>query len=607
MRLTLLIVLLSSSIFSIAQRIEKTLVLNGTVFAYTYDDTKSIFKKDKSIELEGSLANVQLELKNSQDKVIKTVLSSSGGDFAFRIPTNDKYTITYSKEGYGTSAFDINLSGLSEEVAEWGLILKNIEIILNNYESDKPQDNGEAFGEVRYNETTEQFQFKEHYFSQKKRLFKKDQENTSVNLIQLSLDKNEGLNIYSKRSEKATVEHDEPVNNPAEEQVLDTEGFSENYLTAKERMNAINGISVSHADVTTEDISSLADKIKAERTKLDADRLNAVSEIDFLNIAAREKLLESAERELANAELYIAEQENKLAAQQKFIYAIIGVLVLFIAMAILLLLAYRQKKKSNKELAEKNKKIQDSINYALKIQQSVLLSEDQIKTILPHSFVYYQPLDSVSGDFYWFSKVKNKTILAAIDCTGHGVPGAFMSLIGNTLMNQIVNEKGVLSPAEILTQLNAGIVQSLQQTQNQEAAQDGMDISICCLDHDAGSLIMAGAMNAVYLFQDDTIKTLKPDIRTIGGYTRKGKTIQFNEQETAVKKGDRIYLFSDGFMDQFGGTKDEKYNISRFKELILELKDTPVENQESAFKKSHLDWKGKSPQTDDLLVIGAEV
>ncbi|MFT5820244.1 MAG: serine phosphatase RsbU (regulator of sigma subunit) [Crocinitomix sp.] len=607
MRLIILMIVTLLSIQGIGQRINQNLVLKGTVFGYTYNDTKSIFKKDKKIELEGSLANVQLKLKNSSGEVVGTTQSSSGGEFNFKIPTQDIYTIIYSKSGYGTSAFDIDLKSMSKEIMEWGLVLKNIEIILNNYESDKPQDNGESFGGISFNENNERFEFKEHEFPQKKRLFKKNQENTTVNLMELSLDKNATLNVYSKRVETETTSHSQSANDTVEEQLDNTSGFSEGFLSAKEKIDAINSIKLNNADVTPEAITSLEDQIKAERALLKADRINAVTEIDYLNIAAREKLLESAERELANAKSYISEQQNKLKAQQNFIYAIIGVLVLFLALAVLLWLAYRQKKKNNIALSEKNKKIQDSINYALKIQRSVLLSEDQIKAILPKSFVYYQPLDSVSGDFYWFSKIKNKTILAAVDCTGHGVPGAFMSLIGNTLMNQIVNEDGVIKPSEILEKLNAGIVQSLQQTQNEESAQDGMDISVCCIDHSANSLTMAGAMNAVYLFQDDEIKTLKADLRTIGGYVRKGRSIEFKEQEIAIKRGDRIYMFSDGFMDQFGGTKDEKYNISRFKKLIIELKDIPVDNQEDAFRKSHLDWKGNGVQTDDILVVGAEV
>ncbi len=608
MKVAFLAIILLFPLLGMSQRIENKLVLNGTVFGYTYNNTKSIFKKDKKIDLEGSLTNVELKLKDSKGALVETTQSSAGGEFTFSIPLQDEYTIIYSKDGYGTSAFDIDLKSIPDEVKEWGVVLKNVEIILNNYESDKPQDNGEPFGVIQYSQSKERFGFKVYEVPQRKRLFKKTEENTSVNLMKLSLDKNAALNIYSDRDESITPSS--PSSNSSAAVPEDdnaTSPFSENYKTAQQKISALEELGVNNAEIDAQGIAALGDKIKAERALLEQDRLNAVTEIDFLNIAAREKLLASAERELSNAERYIAEQDLKLGAQQKFIYAVVGVLLLFIALAVLLWLAYRQKQKNNKVLAAKNKKIQDSINYALKIQRSVLLTDSQIKEILPHSFVYYQPLDGVSGDFYWFSKIKNKTILAAVDCTGHGVPGAFMSLIGNTLMNQIVNQDGIIKPAEILKALHTGIVESLHQTQNDEAAQDGMDISVCCLDHDTNTLTMAGAMNAVYLLQGGEIKTLRASLRTIGGYVRKGKAGVFKEEEIAVNKGDRIYMFSDGFMDQFGGVNDDKYNITRFKELILNLKEVAVEKQEKEFEKAHLNWKGTSSQTDDILVVGAEV
>lgn len=609
---SLLIIFLLSNI-GFGQRVTESLILDGTVLGYTFDDSKSIFKKDKKIELEGSLAQVKLNLKNSKGEIIQTAHTTSGGKFRFKIPLGEVYTIVYSKSDYGTSAFDIDLKFLAPELVEWGLVLKNIEIILNNYESDKPQDKGESFGLIRYNENKEEFDFKVHEFPQRKRLFKKDEENTSISLIKLSLAKNKDLNVITsvadspvKPNKKRSRSRSE-ITEDIDPEVDEDSDVSDSYNQAEKKMSAVSALIVDNSTITKSDIETLGNKLKAERALLEEDRNNAVTEIDFLNISAREKLLVSAELELANAERYINEQENKLNAQQNFIFALVSFLILFVALSVLLWLAFRQKKKNSMILAEKNRKIEDSINYALKIQRSVLLSDAQIKAMLPKSFVFYEPLDSVSGDFYWFSKVKNRTILAAVDCTGHGVPGAFMSLIGNTLMNQIVNEEGVLSPSEILKRLHAGIVQSLQQTKNDDSAQDGMDISVCSINHTEGKVTMAGAMNSVYLLQNREIKTLKANLQTIGGYTRKGKPIEFDEQEVAVNAGDRIYLFSDGYMDQFGGENDEKYNITRFKKLIEDSNNVPVVDQEKVFKSAYVNWKGSTSQTDDILVIGAEI
>mgnify|MGYP000086871405 CR=1 FL=1 len=616
LRLKLLFLLFFTVTLANAQRSGEYLIINGTVLGYTYDDSKSLFKRNKNIELEGSLTNVSIVITNNQQNVVEKGETSKGGEFDFRLKVGKKYLLTYSKDGYGTSAFEIDLRSIPSETAEWGLVLKNIEIILNNFESDKPQDNGYSFGRLYFDKGNEMFAFDVREFEQKKKLFKKNEENTSVNLMVRSLNKN----AKSNRVADATYEanHNESTNSrrrphgsaEADTIVVDTLtdnfGVSNALRQSKSELNMLDNMVFFHEGVGQEDIDELGDQIQKARELLEQDKLNAVTELDFLSIAAREQLLSSAERELENARIYIGAQQDKINTQQNLIYAVGVVVLLLLVFGVFIWQAYKSKKKSHVILSEKNKKITDSINYALRIQQSVLLTDEQIKNILPKSCVYYQPLDSVSGDFYWFSKVNDKTVIAAVDCTGHGVPGAFMSLIGNTLLNQIVNEKEITKPAEILKHLHEGIVLSLRQTDSDESAQDGMDISICCIDHGSGKLSFSGAMNSVYVFQGDEIKTLQADLQTIGGFTRR-KARPFKEHEMAINKGDRIYLFSDGFMDQFGGESDEKFNISRFKELIVSLKDVQVHEQKASLETAFNQWRGNTSQIDDVLVIGVEV
>lgn len=273
-------------------------------------------------------------------------------------------------------------------------------------------------------------------------------------------------------------------------------------------------------------------------------------------------------------------------------------------------------KNINKELIQKNaliekqkEKIIDSITYAQLIQQSILIEESEIQKHLPDSAIYYQSKDIVSGDFYWFSKIDNKIIIAAIDCTGHGVPGAFMSMIGNTLLNQIVNEKHITTPSEILRLLNIGIYEALHQEKEETLSRDGMDIALCCIDHDNNQLEYAGAQNPLYVVSGNELVVVKADRQTIGGggmISKKENPLKRNytNHVIPIKKGLTIYLFSDGYMDQFRGSDRKKFGIQKFKELIVENQHLNMQKQKELFAVTHEEWKGKAQQIDDILIIG---
>lgn len=267
---------------------------------------------------------------------------------------------------------------------------------------------------------------------------------------------------------------------------------------------------------------------------------------------------------------------------------------------------------TNKELAhkndiieEKNKDITDSINYAKKIQEAILPHPELKERLFPDSFVLFQPRDIVSGDFYWFCEKNGKKLIAAVDCTGHGVPGAFMSMIGNAFLNQIVNEKGITKPSEILDMLREMIITSLKQTGAVGENKDGMDISLLCFDEKG--VQYAGAHNPLWIVRgkDTGVEELKADKQPIGIYT--GKHQPFTNHEIAVKPGDCLYISTDGFADQMGGTTGKKLKYKAFKELLLTMYDFPMKEQENVLKKTMRDWKGNYDQTDDILVIGIRI
>jgi ligand-binding sensor domain-containing protein/serine phosphatase RsbU (regulator of sigma subunit) len=249
-----------------------------------------------------------------------------------------------------------------------------------------------------------------------------------------------------------------------------------------------------------------------------------------------------------------------------------------------------------------HKEIKDSILYAKRIQQAILPVPEELSRSLADFFILFKPRDIVSGDFYWFSEKNGKVVIAAADCTGHGVPGALMSMIGNTLLNEIVNEKEVLRPDLILGQLRENIIKTLKQTGAEGENKDGMDIALCVLDRPGMLLEFAGANNPLYLVSGSELTEVKGDKQPIGVY--QGETKPFTNHRLEIKKGDRIYLASDGYADQFGGPSGKKFKYRQMKELILSLRSLPMKEQKEALDRAIESWRGGLDQIDDILVIG---
>lgn len=253
---------------------------------------------------------------------------------------------------------------------------------------------------------------------------------------------------------------------------------------------------------------------------------------------------------------------------------------------------------------QKNKDILDSIEYAKRIQNSLLQPIETIQSYLPNSFVLFIGKDIVSGDFYWF-KVKNEWVyIAAADCTGHGVPGAFMSVMGNTLLNQIMAENLHIMPDEILNQLHIKLNETLNRMGGggDDKPRDGMDIGLCAIHVEKKELVFAGANRPLYLVQNGILEEIKGDKFPIGGN-------QYGEQEFTAKSfvlnaGDSFYISSDGYADQFGGPEGKKFMTKKFKSLIDQNIHLNMNEQKEHFLSAHLEWKGQYEQTDDVLVIG---
>jgi serine phosphatase RsbU (regulator of sigma subunit) len=254
---------------------------------------------------------------------------------------------------------------------------------------------------------------------------------------------------------------------------------------------------------------------------------------------------------------------------------------------------------------EKNKDITASINYASRIQNAMLPDPEEIKGLSKNCFILYLPKDIISGDFYWFNKMKDKLIIAAADCTGHGVPGALMSMLGISFLEEIVNNRKISESGKILDELRKEILRSLHQSSKCQETKDGMDISLCIIDETIKNIQYSGAFNNLYLIRNNELIEYCADRMPIGLSVYADKN--FTTQNIPYLKGDLIYIFSDGYADQFGGPDNRKFKYKTFKDLLTEIHKLPLFNQKKILEKRFYEWKNEYVQTDDVLIIGIKL
>jgi serine phosphatase RsbU (regulator of sigma subunit) len=258
--------------------------------------------------------------------------------------------------------------------------------------------------------------------------------------------------------------------------------------------------------------------------------------------------------------------------------------------------------RQSRKVVELYKNVTDSIRYAKRLQDSILPPERRMRELLPESFVYYRPKDIVSGDFYWVERVDDRVAFAAVDCTGHGVPGAFMSLIGHNGLNQAMREQGRARPSEVLKVLNKLAFDALHKDREQFLVRDGMDMALCNYDPARRVLEYAGANSPLYIVRGEEVLQFTPDKRPIGSFDLEGHS--FTDHRIKLEQGDMVYVFSDGYADQFGGPKGKKFLYRRFRELLLEISRFPAEQQRGMLEEAFKGWRGAHEQVDDILVIG---
>jgi serine phosphatase RsbU (regulator of sigma subunit) len=330
----------------------------------------------------------------------------------------------------------------------------------------------------------------------------------------------------------------------------------------------------------------------------------------------KEKEIELLKKNEDIQNLELVKKKNELQNQRTISLSVFSGFILLMLVAILLFSRYQLKKKANDQLQgafnlieEKNALIEksnlmitDSITYAKRIQDAVLPDpEDLSKLLSEEFFIFYRPAQIVSGDFYWCASQNSKTIFVVADCTGHGVPGAFMSMIGNTLLNEIVNEQKITCTKKIAELLDKKIIHALHQHSGTDQY-DGMDISICCIDKRNKEISFTGAHHAMYVYNGQLLK-IKGDPYSIGGAQHQ-ELKTFSAHKIAYKENQKLYFLTDGYCDQSGGHSNKRFNSNKFEKILSEIQELKMVEQKETLEFAFEDWKGSTKQRDDILVAG---
>jgi len=257
------------------------------------------------------------------------------------------------------------------------------------------------------------------------------------------------------------------------------------------------------------------------------------------------------------------------------------------------------------ELEQQKEKITDSIHYASRIQNALMLPPGELRRILPSHFLFYKPKDIVSGDFYWVEEMDKRLVVAVVDCTGHGVAGAFMSILGISLLNEIVANLKQGRASDILNLLRKEVIRALGQTGRSDEAKEGMEMSLCIIDFERRIIEFAGAYHPMYVVSEGDFKVFRGDRIPIGYYH--DAQVAFSNQEIPFHEGDLIYLFTDGYVDQIGGLQRKTFRSVHFKKLIREIWDKPMDEQAAILREEHEIWRAGQEQIDDITVLGIKL
>lgn len=559
-------------------------------FGYTLDGRVVQNKKP----LEGAI--VELFRDSIEIQKIKTGVD---GKFSVAFQANNEYTVSISKEGYITKKLFFSLKGFTNEEAKNFNGGTKPDIQLFEMPANKnlsAQLNillANPVAKFNYDHQLKDIVFDKEYAKEKTPDMERIRE------LQKSLEIIESNPIYSQAREfiekllgENEVKATEIGSLQKDKEIKDLELLNnENQLKLLSQSKTLQEIKL---NAQKDEI--LKQNLLSEKQKKDLELLEQGKQIQGLSIKNKEQELKQSQFEI---------QKQK---QQKN-YFIIG-LIIILGFAGFIFRSLRQRNKQNKIITEqkvvveeKQKEILDSIEYALRIQTAILPPQKVVKQYLENSFILYKPKDIVAGDFYWMETINDLILFAACDCTGHGVPGAMVSVVCHNALNRAVREFGLTQPAAILDKTTEIVIENF--SKSEEDIKDGMDISLCAFNPKTKTIQWAGANNALWLIQNNELLETKADKQPIG---MNEDHKPFTNHSFTLNMGDSIYLFTDGFADQFGGeTGDKKLTRKRFKELLLGIQNKSMQDQGVDLDKFIVNYRKEVEQIDDILVMGVTV
>lgn len=597
-----------------------------------------IAQTENSAEKTEKLFNLNMIVKQSDPTYVKPVNIQVNGNkgyakvfdgqvektFNIKLPLGEIYSVKINAEGYASKSVIFNLADHLEEIEKLskGRLSYNITILLLKIAELPEQVSAEVnqndpIALIKYIPAKKQLEYDEEYSKNLTEKIRKGYKKSNLLYDNPELLKDfSAINDSLKYKQLLLLKKNEEMLKDKlalslishQNDSLEKEKLKREALLQKEKLLVLEKQGMFEAEEQRRLLKEKENTTLLLSQKLERDKFifeQALKEKEIQKQQEVNKLqqidLELADKDKRNVEL-------QLGNERLIRNGLFGFAMLIVAVSLILLLAYRNKQKSNKILEAKNKlisdqkqEILDSIEYAKRIQSSILPPVKLVQQYLNDSFILFLPKDIVAGDFYWM-EIKNEwVIFAACDCTGHGVPGALVSVVCHNALNRAVNEFGKVYPHDILDKV-AELVQ--ENFNNEHEVQDGMDASVCALNTKTEELFWSGANNPLWLIREKNLMEFKPDKQPIGKYD---KRMPFSMNKIEAQKGDLIYLFTDGYADQFGGEKERKLTKAKFKDLLIAISVESLPIQKEKLLKFHENYKGKLEQIDDILIIGLKV
>lgn len=567
----------------------QTISFSGNVYGFFGEKVMLLKKASKNVGFEGPIGKVKVSVSGPDtDMYLQTDVL---GAYLFSVPKPGEYTVTISKEGYSTLNLVINYknAGAKSVFSLISFVIRKDDKSVNNFGSLLISDEGMlTFGAPasgHKNENQDVMQSNKILFEKAVSANNSSKENIIPTPIQKVNDKSSG----DKKADKESVSK---ANSKKDSVVI------------KHTNDLVISMNKTLSDSSA---SQLELKEQIELSK----KILATYNIEDPNYVMLQNQIKNAEAQLALKENYLEVQQKELGQARKVITFMILMVVVAVLLIGVLFYYFNQKRIFNKTLTEKNKhisKINDrlisSIKYASVIQSNLLMDKEELKKLFPNSFVYYQPKDILSGDFYWFGETRGVKIIISADCTGHGVPGALLTVLGHGIIEELIEEKNLVSPSNIINELNNQLNLAFS---TEKLTEYGIELSVMCFNDGSKKVLFASNGGGIYKVSKSELLNYLPIIHRP---VKNDLQPKYEDISIDYIKGDCFYLMSDGYCDQFKGDseKPEKYNLRRFETLIGKI--STIEDLTSAageLEKELLSWKGSKDQTDDVLVVGIRI